>query len=85
MSSTWAVVDSNHRVGYLLYRQARSAKLLQLPWRGKKIRWSGRDDLTTEGRTGFEPVSNGFTDRFLSHLDHVPVDQAGLEPTTPGL
>lgn len=53
--------------------------------RGKKIQWSGRDDLTTEGRTGFEPVSNGFTDRFLSHLDHVPVDQAGLEPTTPGL
>lgn len=58
-------MDSNHRVGYLIYSQARS------PLRHRR----------KEGRTGFEPVSNGFTNRFLSHLDHDPVDQEGLEPS----
>ena len=33
-----------------------------------------------EGHTGFEPVSNSFTNCFLSHLDHDPVPDKGIEP-----
>jgi hypothetical protein len=40
-------------------------------------------DRSVEGRAGFEPASNGFTNRFLSHLDHVPVGDGWIEhPTT---
>lgn len=36
--------------------------------------------LTAEGRTGFEPVNNGLTNRCLSHLARDPVPDGGLEP-----
>ena len=60
-------MDSNHRVGYLIYSQERS------PLRHRRLGWP----------KGLEPSNPGFTVQALDALDSATVASEGIGPSFP--